>query len=67
MKGHNTIKILFETKNWDVEVEIFKTCSCPLIQYLGALFWDENWVNKVLIGPQQVFPKYRNKGHDVSF
>ena len=41
MKGHSTIKILFKTKNWDVEVEIFKTCSCPLIQYLGALFWDD--------------------------
>ena len=39
MKGHSTMKILFETRNWDVEVEIFKTCSCPLIQYLGALFW----------------------------
>ena len=39
-----------------------KTCSCPLIRYFGTLFWnditifyDENHVNKLLIGRKQVF------------
>ena len=32
----------------------FLTCSCPLIRFFGTLFWDENYVNKLLIGPKQV-------------
>ena len=38
------------------------TYSCPLVQYFGTLFWDditifwdENYVNKLLSGPKQVF------------
>ena len=40
-----------------------KTCSCPFIRYFRTLFWDilsqlfvcENYVNKLFIGPKQVF------------
>ena len=70
-------------------LKVIKIYSYPLVQYFGMLFWDditifwdENYVNKLLICPKQVFfsvknhnkfssqnniPKYCIKGHEQVF
>ena len=43
-----------------------KTCSCPMLQYFGTLFWNDiiifffKWKlrNNLLIGPKQVFSSH---------
>ena len=44
-----------------------KTCLCPFVRCFGTLFWDdvtifwdENYVNKLLIGPKQFFFSVKN-------